>query len=696
MHAWSKLGAALLVGALAVGVPTVAYAESPVTFGASHIVDKTGALGNREGEVAAAITKLADETGTDLFIAYVDSFTGVDDREAWADQTADDNGLGTNDVLLAVATGDRQYQLSVSPNFTLTDAQLSEIESVAIEPPLRENDWAGAGIGAANGLSQSLQGQAVTTPQITPGKADPGTGGGGFGVFIGILIVVAAIGVIIFLAVRRRRKKVGAAGGPAAVQSVPTPQLKQQAGSALVQTDDAIKTSGQELGFAVAQYGEAATTAFQAALAEATALLRQAFTLQQKLDDSEPDSEEQQRAWYAEILDLCGKANATLDEQADDFDALRQLEKNAPQVAATVAAAAAAAEARIAAAEASLADLSARYTASSIATVADNPAQARERVTFAGAALAEANTRLAAGDTGAAAVGIRAAEESVDQASLLLDAVDRLGADLRRAAATVGPAITDLETDLVAARGLPVGDGASASLPAVIAQTEQTLAAVKARLADGPINPIELVQTLEAANEPVDAALHGVREAAVQKQRAQAALSQTLLAARSQVSAAEDFITARRGAVGAEARTRLAEAGRLVVQADSLGATDPANALAAAQRADALAAEAIRLAQNDVNGFNAVNGGGFGGLLGGGPSGSMGGSGGGNGAMGAVLGGILLNSILGGGGGGGSRGGGGSSIFGGGGGGSGGGGSRSAGSFGGGGTRSRRGGGGRF
>jgi uncharacterized membrane protein YgcG len=694
MHPWSKLGAAFLLAVLAVGVPTIAYAESPVTFGASHIVDKTGALGNREGEVAAAITKLATDTGTDLFVAYVDTFTGVANREEWADQTADKNGMGTNDVLLAIATGDRQYQLSVSPNFKLTDAQLSEIESVAIEPPLRENDWAGAAIGTANGLSESLQGKAVTTPQIVPGKANPGSGGGGFGVVIGILIVIVAVGLIIFLAMRRRRKKAGGAvGAPDAVQSLPTPQLKQQAGSALVQTDDAVKTSGQELGFAVAQYGEAATTAFQTALAEATALLRQAFTLQQKLDDSEPDTEQQQRAWYAEILQLCGSANATLDEQAADFDALRQLEKNAPQAAATVAAAATEVESRIAAAEASLADLSARYTPTSIATVADNPAQARERVTFAGTALTEANSRLAAGDTGAAAVGIRAAEESVDQAKLLLDAVDRLSADLQQAAATVGPAITDLETDLVAARSLPVSaDGASASLPSVIAQTEQTLTAVKARLAAGPINPIELVQTLEAANTPMDAALQGVRDAAMQMQRAQAALSQTLLAARSQVSAAEDFITARRGAVGAEARTRLAEAGRLVVQADSLAASDPANALAAAQRADALAAEAIRLAQNDVNGFNATNGGGFGGLLGGGSGG--GNSGGGNGAMGAVLGGILINSILGGGGS--SRGGGGSRGGSTGGGSRSGGGPRSAGSFGGGGTRSRRGGGGRF
>ncbi|GAB3123523.1 TPM domain-containing protein [Glaciibacter psychrotolerans] len=686
MRARSLVGAVFLLAALTLAAPTIAHAESPVTFGSSHIVDTVGALGDRNDEVVAAIDTLAAETGTDLFVVYVDSFTGVSDRQEWADQTADKNGLGTNDVLLAVATKSRQYQLSAAPDFRLTDAQLSAVESVAIEPPLRQSDWAGAALGAASGLTESLQGQPVTTPQIIPGDATPSSGGGGGGnvLTIGLIVAVILVAGILFF-VLRSKKRGAASRGPAGAGTtavVPTAQLKQQAGSALVQTDDAVKTSGQELGFAIAQYGDDATAAFQDALTAATATLRQAFTLQQKLDDSVPDTEQQQRDWYAEIAALCAQANAVLDEQAADFDALRQLEKNAPAAAAATASAATAADARLANAEARLSDLASRYTAASIATVADNPVQARERLAFAANALDEANSRLAAGDTASAAVGIRAAEESVAQARLLLDAIDRLGDDLQQAASTVTAALADLETDLVTARSVPVTDGASASLPGVIAQTEQTVATATARLEAGPINPIELVQLLDAANTPMDAALQGVRDAAAQLQRAQAALSQTLLAARSQVSAAEDFITARRGAVGAEARTRLAEAGRLVVQADSLAQSDPPTALAAAQRADSLAADAIRLAQNDVNGFGA--GGGLGGLLGG----ASGSSGSGSGTMGAVLGGILISSLLNGGGGGGGGG-----MFGG---GSRSSGSRSAGSFGGSGTRSRRGGGGRF
>ena len=456
-------------------------------------------------------------------------------------------------------------------------------------------------------------------------------------------------------------------------------ELKRRAASALVQTDDAVKSSDQELGFAIAQFGAGTTDAFRTALATARAQLTEAFTLQQQLDDSEPDTEEQQRTWYAGIIDLCGQANTVLDEQTEDFDELRQLERQAPEAVAAATGEVAAIEARISTVDAALATLAARYTDDAIATVADNPRQAQERIDFARSALTEANTRLTAGDTSAAVVGVRAAEESVDQARLLLDAVDRLGADLQSASVSVAATLAELQADLVTARGLPTNTPASAALPGVIAATLQTVDAVTTRLGAGRLNPLELMQTLEAANTRMDAALQGVRDAVANAQRAQAALNQNLLAARAQVSAAEDFITARRGAVGAEARTRLAEAGRLLVEAEAASAVNPDAALTAAARANSLAANAIALARSDVNGFSGGQpAGGLGNVFGGG------GNQGGSGMMGAILGGIVINSILGGGGsgGGGRRGGGGGFSI--------------PGGFGGAASRSRRGGGGRF
>jgi hypothetical protein len=150
------------------------------------------------------------------------------------------------------------------------------------------------------------------------------------------------------------------------------------------------------------------------------------------------------------------------------------------------------------------------------------------------------------------------------------------------------------------------------------------------------------------------------------------ALDQALVTAGSAVAAASDFIGTRRGAVGAQARTRLAEAQRHLQQAS--GGGDPMAALREAQQADSMAQEALRLAQDDVSRWSEP-------------------AGGGGRSVGEDLGSLVLGGILSGalGGGGGHRSGGGF-----GGGGFGGGGDRSPGSFGGSSSRGRRGGGGRF
>ncbi|WP_249924332.1 TPM domain-containing protein, partial [Streptomyces alboniger] len=57
--------------------------------------------------------------------------------QRWADATAERNGLGLDDVLLAVATHDRQFAYSVDADSRLGDAQLREVATTAIRPALR-------------------------------------------------------------------------------------------------------------------------------------------------------------------------------------------------------------------------------------------------------------------------------------------------------------------------------------------------------------------------------------------------------------------------------------------------------------------------------------------------------------------------------------------------------------------------------
>jgi hypothetical protein len=150
------------------------------------------------------------------------------------------------------------------------------------------------------------------------------------------------------------------------------------------------------------------------------------------------------------------------------------------------------------------------------------------------------------------------------------------------------------------------------------------------------------------------------RDAQTQIRRAAAALDQAVLTARSTIAAAGDFIATRRGAVGPEARTRLAEAERHLDVAVDQGRDDPVGALREAHQAVTLAQQALDRAQDDVTRWSGGGyGGGYGGPGGFGGGGYGGGYGGGRGGVdlgSLVLGGILLGGGRGGGFGGGSGG----------------------------------------
>ena len=672
---WAAALASVAVVAVTAIGGGIAQATPPVTLPSSFVLDDAGVLSpTQEAEAQSRLEQLKSDTGLDLWVVYVDEFTDPADAADWANQTADDNGLGVTQYLLAVATEGRQYYLSGDSAGPLTQDQLATIEQQRIQPALAQDDWLGAVDAAADGLTDAAGGGS--------GGADSGASGGGS--WITWLLVIVAVGVGIVLLVmflRRRRTRGAVTGEPVGPPQPNIEELERRAASLLVETDDALKTSGQELGFAKAQFGDAATEEFEAALATAQQNLDEAFGLKQKLDDADPDAEADTRAWNERIIALCVASNTLLDEKAADFDELRKLEQNAPEALARVQDERAKAAASLDQATAQLQQLQAAYAPEALATVVDNPVQARQRLAFADGQLAAAQTAIGAGDGGEAAVGIRAAEEAVGQATLLEDAIEKLAADLAAGERNATALVAELESDIAAAAALPDTDGRIAS---VIAATRQQLDAARAQLTGTARRPLAALQSLEAANTQIDSLVQGVRDAAAQAERARQMVGQVMMQAQAQVSAAEDYITARRGAVGAQARTRLAEAGASLARAHALQAADPQQALLQAQRADQLAGQAIQLAQNDVGAFD---GGGMGGMFGG----SQGGGQSGGGMLGAVLGGIVLNSVLSGGrssggglgGLGGMLGGGGRSS----------GGGMRPGSFGGGGTRARRGGG---
>lgn len=416
------------------------------------------------------------------------------------------------------------------------------------------------------------------------------------------------------------------------------PELKQRAVSLLIAADDAVRSSEQEAGFAQAQFGDVSVAPFVKALADAKSDLSESFKLQQQLEDAIPATEEQQRASYTEIITRCEAASQALAEQKVSFDSLRELEKNAPRALKLLRSGQAEAAAKIADAEHHMAELRVRYSDAAVAPVSDNIAQARERLKFLDTAAQAAQHKLTEADSGAAAVAVRAGEESLYQTNLLVDAIGKVRHDLDSARTNLDRAVADAAQDLAQAKAT-MAAGQHTDLAGPVAGAEAVLNQVQQQLQSERIDPIAALQRMEAARQGLDRALSGVRNQQDQARRAGEALQQAIMHAQARISVASDYIAARRGGVGPGARTRLAEAQRNLDTALSLQHTNPGSSLTYAQQAGALASRAAELARSDVQGFGGLDNRGYGG-------GMFGSRGCGGGLGGAVLGGILIDSIL--------------------------------------------------
>jgi serine/threonine-protein kinase len=118
-----------------------------------YITDPSGVLAPAgRAAVEAAINRLYSQRNVHLWVAYVDDFAGLTPLR-WAENTMRANGFSNTDALLAVATGGHRFSFRVPSDFpTATPATVESIRRNRIEPAVRENEWARAAVGAANGL----------------------------------------------------------------------------------------------------------------------------------------------------------------------------------------------------------------------------------------------------------------------------------------------------------------------------------------------------------------------------------------------------------------------------------------------------------------------------------------------------------------------------------------------------------------
>ncbi|MEV5648628.1 TPM domain-containing protein [Nocardia sp. NPDC052254] len=595
-----------------------AVADQPVRLDTS-ITDSAQALGTAQRDsVQTSVDALYTAHRERLWVVYVRDFGGLD-PQSWGERTAQASGFGDRDVLLSIATSDRSYAFTGALPQSVTESELNSLLTDEVEPRLRSGQWAEAAIATADGLSTAM--------------GDSG-GVGIWPLIVITLIVLGVIGLVLGYSQLRRRAR-GHAESEAARAVDPTDTaalnrmrpdlLDARSAQVLVDTDNAIRDSAEELQLATDEFGATAAAPFAAALESAKQALAHAFSIRQRLDDDIPETPDERRDLLVELISTCGRADAELDAKVSEFDTMRNLLIDAPQRLDTLTRDVVDLTVRVPGSEETLRRLLGAQPESVTAAVRDNVTMARERIGFAEQTIEQGRQAAAqpVGRQGPVVAAIRGAEAAVTAARALLDAVDTAETDIAQARTGLPAAVAELDRDLASATELTEHGGAE--LAAAIAEARAALARART---GGESDPLGTFRRAVAADTALDRAVAAAGERKLAADQLRRRLDQAMTAAGTQVRAASDFIGTRRGGIDATPRTRLAEAQRNLDRAQQLSDTDPQSALTAAQQAADLATRALSAAQADVRDWQSrqpVSG---------------------TSQAGAVLGGILIDSLL--------------------------------------------------
>jgi hypothetical protein len=393
------------------------------------------------------------------------------------------------------------------------------------------------------------------------------------------LIVFGGVGIIVWLLLaflRRRTPKTPIAS---------IDDLHRRAGIALVRTDDAVREAEDEdeVGFAEAEFGREAARGYAADVAAARAALGEAFRLRQALEDEVADTERQRREWNERIVHLCEDVERTLTARLRGFAERRGAERSAPELLGDLERRIDRARERLTTTGLAIASAAERYAASAVEDARVLRRTAQTTVDQAAEDARHAAERITDGRPTAAA--LHSLGRELQQAEDRLDAVERALAGIGAAEAELTAAARELRTVVVEAAELRESaerpETADVIAGAIDRANRALLEAESATSPDGERilpDPARRLDSVRAADIELDAALATARSERRRLDNAREAMRGAMFTADSNLRIAADVISAHRDRVGADARTRLAEAKRQLALAEAAAADDPVEA----------------------------------------------------------------------------------------------------------------------
>ena len=521
----------------------MAHADSPVTI-TSTVTDPHSFLSDSQAQSASQSLSKLKSGGLDAYVVLVTDFSDQAPVK-WCEAAGTKSGLSNSSLVLVIATEQRVAATcgNTDQKGIADSAVVSAFAAAKTELGKANPLDADTVVSAIQAYSSSLKaaqssGSTTTKTRATSAATRSTTSTSSSSAFPLPIILITAIARV----QRKTRKTVVGTQEQQRVQS--TLDLARM----LLDADDVVRASEDEIEFARAQFGPDAVASFSSAIDNARALVSRGFALQRGNEDgSHPVSTQ-------EMNDFINRLNAAMNQlvqERQSFTERRNKEANIGEQVSDLLDSIAQTRNQISQAEMDLQTLKLAYSAEAIASLIGRPDQARALLDQAETSAKEA---LAAQQSGQNAyetleVARRALALARHQLESITQAPDQLAHSSELLTAAIGSITSDisdvtrLKADPVAFK--PLVDSAQAAISGGHAAQ------------NGQGDPLAALESLRLAEAALDEALAPLRSAEERAQRAQSGIDALLSQADSEVARANQHITSHGSLVGFDARSQL-------------------------------------------------------------------------------------------------------------------------------------------
>lgn len=569
---------------IALGAP--AFATSPVTT-SGIVTDPGGWLSDSDRSAIETAARTARTEGITIDVVVVPDFSGQK-PDAWCKASATASSSKDSDILYAIAYNERSdvFCSKKAPvSQTVLDNAQRQAEATLTSNPLTASD---AAIGAQTFINSVVSGyqSPSSTGSSSSRSSSSRTSSSGTGTMLIMLIIVGG-GVIALLVHNnsRRSRGAGTAQTPAQAANMPGMSVAETvtlANQQLLSADEQVRSAADELDFARAQFGIAATDEFARTLEAAKAAVARGFERQKQMEDATSDAEK--RAMASTIMRDLGENMNPLGTIQATFEQRRSEQATLPSRITEASERLVEQRGDLDRATAELAAIAGIYPAQMLTSLQDNPEQAHALLETAASAI-EAAKQAVDTDRALAESTLDTAHRALMMAKHQTDAIFSAKSDLDAIRDRLGAAIGSISADLADVTSLKaeptVFDPLVADARAAIAEGQAAL------MNNG--DPLAALEHLRTSEANIDAALAPLRSQRENAEKARANAQAQISLAETAFERAERYVQGRRGAIDLSVRSTLHDSEQSLKAARAAISSDPAKASALASDARAKA-----------------------------------------------------------------------------------------------------------